>query len=348
MKQVFKPLLIMALISYFISTGCVYGESSSDEEILKSLGFDFVLDSKALVYKKNARGYYELGMGLAVDQSCFKVYPQKEIAGVFQKMLVRGLSCMKKVERGENVKRDLDSFVKLLSNRANLPKIECDKPLPDVAYAIGSSPGSSRNHPYIYLSQMGNKEFKEKPAFFQGVVFHELLHNIRYFHHPDDMEVTSACEECCFGEMTGDKKANACNICGGVYETISDPEYLKALLNWDGRFYGRLLVEENFTKALKDPVVVKEALFKEALMAFLKDLKNPMDEKMAFVLVDKILALEFEASEKDLKTLADNENAHRTRYLYYRLMAISARGQGNIKLEKEFQEKANGFRKKYL
>src|SRR6218665_3189471 len=98
---------------------------------------------------------------------------------------------------------------------------------------------------------MENKEFKEKPAFFQGVVFHELLHNIRYFHHPDDLEVTSACEECCFGEMTGEKKASACRVCGGVYERVSDPEYLKALLVWDGKFYGRLIVEENFAKAIK-------------------------------------------------------------------------------------------------
>lgn len=343
----FKHPFMALILSYFLSTTALYAQGQSDEEILKSLGFDFVLDSKALVSKKNAQGYYELGLGIAVDQSCFKLYPQKEIAVIFQKMLVRGLSCMKREERGENVKRDLESFQKLLSNRSNLSKLECDKPLPDTAYAIGSSPGSSRRHPYIYLSNMGNKEFKEKPAFFQGVVFHELLHNIRYFHHPDDMEVTSACEECCFGEMTGDKKLSACKICGGAYETISDPEYIKSLLVWDGRFYGRLIVEEQFDKALKDPVIVKEVQFKEAMESFLKDLNSPVESKKALEQVDRLLAFEFEAVEKELLALPETEISNRYRFLYYRLMAMAARSQGNLALEKAYKTKAEACRDKY-
>lgn len=342
------PGFLAIIISYFFSTTNAFGEKASDEELLKSLGFGFVLDSKALEMKQNTRGHYELGLGLAVDASCFKIYPKKEIAKEFQKMLTRGLACMKREEKGESVKRDLESFLKLLSNRSNLPKIECDKPLPDVAFAVGSSPGTSRNHPYIYLSRIGNEDFKKKPAFFQGVVFHELLHNIRYFHHPDDLEVTSACEECCFGEMTGEKKAEACKVCSGVYDRVDDPEYLRSLLRWDGRFYGRLLVEEQFAKAFKEPGILKEAFFAESLSAFLVDIKAPLPLKESLGLTEKILAYEYETVEKEMDSWPKEESSYRMQFLYFRLMAQAAKSQNNLFLERAFLEKASLARKKYL
>ncbi len=348
MDKLNKQLLALIVLSYFFGSGMNSSFAGADEELLKSLGFDFVVDSNATVSKKNTRGHYVLGMGLAVDESCFKLYPKKEIPAVFQKMLVKGLSCMKRAEVGSNVTRDLESFRKLLSNKSNLPKIECDKNIPDTAYAIGSSPGPSRNHPYIWLARMGNKEFIESAEFFQGVVFHELLHNIRYFHHPDDLEVTSGCEECCFGKMTGDKKAAACRVCGSAYETLDDPEYIKSLLVWDGKFYGRIIAEETFVKAFKDPSLLKSLHFKNALNAFLKEIKNPVKPEVGLLMADQIMAGEMEKVESVLKTLPDNENSHRARFFLYRLMSFSFQEKGDITQMKVYQAKAESFRKKYI
>ena len=348
MKKVSKQILVILILVILSGASGIDVYAGADEDLLNQMGFDFVVNSKAINSIKNSKNYYVLGMGLAVDASCFKIYPEKKLPKVLQQMLVRGLSCMKRVERGDNLARDLESFRKLLSNKNNLPKIECDKPLPDTAYAIGSSPGSSRNHPYIWLSSMGNKEFILDSKFFEGVIFHELIHNIRYFHHPDDLEVTSACEECCFGKMGEIQKEQACKICGGAYETLDDPEYIKSLLVWDGKFYGRILAEENFTKAMKDPALLKSQVFKNAVSALIAELKYVVKPERAFVLIEQIAAGEFEKVESELNVLPDQENAHRARFFFYRLMSTSVREKGNLAQAKIYQEKAESFRRKFL
>ncbi len=348
MNKIGKFFLFFLLISTMFVTGIDSSFAGSDVELLKSLGFDFVLDSAAKNSKKNSQGYNVFGMGIAVDDSCYKVYPKNKMPDVIQKMLVQGLACMKKVERGENSKRDIESFRKMLLNKANPPKLECDKDLPDSAFAIGSSPGHSRRHPYILLAAFANKKFSRETEFFQGVVFHEMLHNIRYFHHPDDLEVTSSCEECCFGKLDGAKKEAACRVCGGAFETLDDPDYIKSLLVWDGKFYGRVFAEEKFVKSYKDPAILKSLEFKNAVNAFVSEISNPVKSDKALVMIEQIAAGEFEKVEVVLKALPDIEGANRARFFFYRLMSFSMNQKGDLAQEKAYQALAESFRKKYI
>lgn len=341
MKHLFNYTLMLVTASYLVTSEFVHAQVVTDQQILTDLGFGFVTKDSSLKMKKNSRGYYEMGLGLSVDQSCFKIYPEKEIPKIFQQMLVKGLSCMKKNAVSESADRDLLSFKKLLTNKANLPKIECDKPLPDVAFAIGSSPGTSRNHPYIYLSKIGNEDFKKKPDFFKGVVFHELLHNIRYFHHPDDLEVTSACEECCFGEKTGESKAHACKICGGGFSDLKDPAYLKALIIWDATAYGRILSEEAFGRGES-----KSEIFQFAIKSFLKDVMSSLTYLNAKKIVLKLDTGVFDESALVKLTQSDGDN--RTRFLIYRMMAIKARQLNQINTESNYLAKAEAARQKYI
>lgn len=341
MKHVFNYLLIIIAISYLVRTESLQAQTVTDKKILNELGIGFITKESSLKMKKNSRGYYEMGLGLSVDQSCFKIYPQNIIPKIFQQMLVTGLSCMKKNAASENAARDLESFKKLLTNKSNLPKIECDKPLPDVAFAIGSSPGTSRNHPYIYLSKIGNEDFKLKPDFFKGVVFHELLHNIRYFHHPDDLEVTSACEECCFGEKKGESKTQACKICGGGFNDLKDPAYLRALIIWDASTYGRMLAEEAFGRG-----EVKSEMFQFAMKSFLLDINSSMKLKSAQAIVDKLSLGKFD--EAEIFKLSQSESDNRTRFFIYRMMAIKARELNQINAETNYLAKAELARQKYI
>lgn len=341
MKHLFNFLFIIFAISYLARTKDLHAQAVSDQQILADLGLDFISKESSLKMKKNSRGYFEMGLGLSVDQSCFKLYPEKELSKIFQEMLVTGLTCMKKNAVSEAALRDLKSFKELLSNKSNLTKIECDKPLPDVAFAIGSSPGSSRNHPYIYLSKIGNADFKLKPNFFKGVVFHELLHNIRYFHHPDDLEVTSACEECCFGEKNGASKAEACKVCGGGYNNLKDPNYLKALITWDAMSYGRILAEEGFSRG-----EIKSEIFLLAMKSFLLDVESTLTFKSAQSIVSKLSAGKFDESE--VIKLSQSEGDNRTRFFIYRLMAMKAQELNQVNDVALWRNKAEAARQKYI
>ncbi len=341
MKQLFNFLIIIFAISYLGRTQIAQAQVVTDQQILADLGLGFITKESSLVMKKNSRGYFEMGLGLSVDQSCFKIYSDKQLAKIFQQMLVTGLSCMKKNAVSDSALRDLESFKKLLTNKSNLPKIECDKPLPDVAFAIGSSPGTSRNHPYIYLSKIGNTDFKLKPNFFKGVVFHELLHNIRYFHHPDDLEVTSACEECCFGEKSGASKAEACKVCGGGYSDLKDPAYLKALITWDALSYGRILAEEGFSRG-----ELKSEIFLLAMKSFLIDVKSSLTFKSALSIVQKLSSGNFDESE--ILKLSQSDGDNRTRFFIYRLMAIKAHELNQVNNEALWRAKAEAARSKYI
>jgi hypothetical protein len=252
--------------------------------MLSKLSFCVLLFVTACAYNGNetpklpaGQDYLEVSTG-RVHRSCLVQFGRKLI-NVIEASRKDGMSCLRKLnsagpnknyqalERLFNSKKisyycneDFGRF-NALDAHASFDKSD-DKPL------------SGMFHPYVSI----NPAYVLKDAdvtgkaieseYLKSVLFHEYFHNLEYS-HVRNVEYAYACEECCFANAA--YKDAACKICSTNYKSMSDPEYLKDLINY--------AYQSKHLKSISPERSMRNALYlqpgnKENLIIFLKRQKS--------------------------------------------------------------------------
>jgi hypothetical protein len=179
-------------------------------------------------------GYYRSFYNLKIEEDCKKRMDVQKLEVFYRLTMAESSSCLSKLSVvSKNGLKHLQCFNQLFKNRDNPPKLLCGGwPFGEDVYAVGSFPGSSRRHPYLWLSPKITTMIQSNPEELKATLFHETLHNCGHT-HSEGIEVTYTCEECCFNQgLDPKKKESACRICAGVYQNENDPAYVRDLLFW--------------------------------------------------------------------------------------------------------------------
>lgn len=185
-------------------------------------------------------GYYKTAYNLKIEEDCNKRVKISDLEKFYRETMSEGTLCLSRLSNyGKLGDQNNACLLKLFEDKQNSPKILCGNwPFCKDIYAVGSFPGSSRRHPYLWLSPSTTVLMKTDPRELKATIFHEMLHNCGYT-HSEGIEVTYTCEECCFNKnLSKDKLASACKICAGKYDNEFDLAYQKDLINWSKDYPG--------------------------------------------------------------------------------------------------------------
>lgn len=330
----------MPFVYFLLAVAIALGTGPAAAAVMK--GFEFLDAASATQFgPPSIEGFRRAGSGIAVNDRCFELIPEQELGAELQTMLKDGISCMRAqsvVPGAGTVEADLKKMAALLLNSRRPPLLSCGVPLPENSYAVGSSPGFSRNHPYIYVGLWASDEFRADRRFFRGIVFHELLHNTRYRHHPNDIEVTSGCEECCFGKLAGEAVAAACRVCGGKYTKVDDPLYWAELFRWDAKYYGRILIEYGFAKRVKGKMT--QTLLERSLTAYAGATGISYSLADAAMMIQQLAAGKRAKAESFVSAVSDSSPDLPLRFLLLNLLAQRAIDDKDVKAAARYQDEA--------
>lgn len=252
-----RILLLLFFIQIFSPSlhaqDCVWERKSSLSAFERFTGsFDEILKAPNLHSKQ---GFAYIAKGVSAHESCFRNMGKDYFDKQVKAALKQGLSCLQNVAQNSAQnsaqsgpqKKDakvftlIDRFTKHFEDSGEGAKITCDESAGAWehvnAYASHSPQEEAfgkhqLRHPYILLNpkfkkgfgslSKGDESFEERE--FQGIVFHELIHNMG-FSHGEGQDLAYACEACCFGESG----ASACRLCEGGFKGARDPEYVYEL-----------------------------------------------------------------------------------------------------------------------
>ncbi|MBC7429753.1 MAG: hypothetical protein H7336_14145 [Bacteriovorax sp.] len=231
-----KVLLVLTSL-LFISS---YSFARDKVDCLSTPNFDFnkILDQISTGLGKTSLkdGFYLTGYNLKIDADCANRIKIPDLEKFYRNTMAEGTACMDRLTSsgiGKLGSVNNQCLVKLFENKSNPPKLLCGGwPFGNDIWAVGSFPGSSKRHPYLWLGPNITKLIKDDPMELKATIFHEMLHNCGYT-HSEGMEIPYTCEQCCFSnDLSADRKKSACNICGGKYSNEEDPAYIKDLFHW--------------------------------------------------------------------------------------------------------------------
>lgn len=196
--------------------------------------------SNTLSSTKPVNGYFLTSYNLKIEESCKERIPIKTLENFYRNTMSEGTLCLKNLSSiGNESLKNIACFEQLFADKSNPPKLLCGGwPFGKDIWAVGSFPGSSKRHPYLWLGPEISKLINTNPGELKATIFHEMLHNCGYI-HSEGIEIPYTCEECCFNNSLADsKKKSACNICAGKYQDPNDTEYVKELLSWSADYPG--------------------------------------------------------------------------------------------------------------
>jgi hypothetical protein len=181
-------------------------------------------------------GFYQTSYNLKIDADCTSRMKIADLEKFYRNTMAEGTACLDRLTKsgvGNLGSVNNACLMKLFEDKTNPPKLLCGGwPFGKEIFAVGSFPGSSKRHPYLWLGTEIVKLYKAKPLELKATIFHEMLHNCG-FTHSEGMEIAYTCEQCCFADdITKDQKQSACNICGGKYSSEADPKYIAELFQW--------------------------------------------------------------------------------------------------------------------
>ncbi len=308
MKKLYQILQNSVLFISLLSIQSQWTYAANEIVCDKQIEFDFEKEIKKIgdvlskVTLKN--GFYQTGYNLKIDEDCSKRVKISELEKFYRATMAEGTMCLSKLSQyGKLGNENNACLLKLFEDKQNPPKILCGGwPFCKDIYAVGSFPGSSKRHPYLWLSPSTTQLMKTDPRELKATIFHEMLHNCG-FTHSEGIEVTYTCEECCFNKsLSKDKLASACKICAGKYENEYDIEYQKDLINWSKDYpgWGKDMRQQVYMAATKSKSL-------ESFNLLLDQVTQDASEREALTLIfkspdensKKKLALEFEEKFKN-------------------------------------------------
>lgn len=200
-------------------------------------------------------GYYLTDYNLKIESDCNSRMPIKKISAFYSETMKEGRACLTNLSSQGGIGPQINScFDQLFADKKNPPKLLCGGwPFGKEIGAVGSFPGSSKRHPYLWLGPRLSELVQSNPNELRAIMFHEMIHNCGYL-HSEGLEIAYTCEECCFNKkLPLDKKESACRICAGKYENEFSLDYQKDLLKWsqDYKTWGRDMRRSVFMAANK-------------------------------------------------------------------------------------------------
>lgn len=230
--------------------GCE-GERESLIEYFRAFadGFEDTLDA--------SRNEYTKAKGLSIHKSCYKNFKGEFFNELAYGALEKGLACAGELaQRAQNQRRPAEVFTLLRKFKAHLEQEEST-----IGVACGDDSVSWENvralasfeeqedfgkygldHPFILLNPSMKKGWfntikddkgKLKKREVQGILFHEMTHNMGY-DHGAGLDLGYGCETCCFQEgLNADSPA--CRVCEGSYRGELDPSYIRDLALMEGK-----------------------------------------------------------------------------------------------------------------
>ncbi|EPZ52123.1 hypothetical protein M902_2414 [Bacteriovorax sp. BAL6_X] len=220
----------------------------SYESFLNSISsLDNLISDFDPILEKLNNGFYEFTPGVKIHKSCLDNFGNDNFETLMRNSLDKGMSCLSELgtnNKETGAKGEIANIINLLniqlSGKVKPTSIMCNQKDYSwdgtIAFAsVGSNRHKSYgvNGPFIslnpkmksgFLNSIKNGPPKDE---LEGVVFHELLHNLGY-RHGHGVDVSYGCEVCCFSDNKS-AKASACNICLGAYDPKNeiDPNYLR-------------------------------------------------------------------------------------------------------------------------
>lgn len=292
-------IIISTSFSFARETDCSFVNGKPKVE-------DFFLSIENVIANtKPVNGYVLTSYNLKIEENCKERIPLKDLENFYRITMSEGVQCLKNLSQGPEGQKNIKCFETLFADKENPPKLMCGGwPFGKDIYAVGSFPGSSKRHPYLWLSPDTSKLIKSNPKELKATIFHEMLHNCGYI-HSEGIEVPYTCEECCFNNsLAADKKKNACNICAGKYQDDKDPQYVAELLGWSkdypgwGRDMRTKVVYDAIDKKSNDNMaqILNETLLtisqkKELTEILFSNDKKLIKEKLKIFLGDKSAAI---------------------------------------------------------
>ena len=186
-----------------------------------------------------------------VHESCIDKWGKSTTKRMISNVFKKGISCLENLAQ-KKINNESVPEVYLILNRFNLHQQGKLKPTSLICHEVkgdwkrSRAKSSSReylsegmrltpeglaeiHHPFITVSpEIENGLFgfnmKLNENELTGIIFHELIHNYGFL-HGDGIDLSYACETCCFeGNMKA--KEVACRVCTGAYTTDDDANYL--------------------------------------------------------------------------------------------------------------------------
>lgn len=200
-------------------------------------------------------GFYLDDKNLKIETDCKERLPVRELSRFYHQTMQDGKKCLKDLSTSGPVGEQIIScFDQLFADQGNPPKLLCGSwPFGKEIGAVGSFPGSSKRHPYLWLGPKLPDLYRHNPQELKSIIFHEMIHNCGYL-HSEGLEIAYTCEECCFNKiLPSDRKDSACRICSGKYENEFSLDYQRDLLNWSQGYktWGRDMRRSVFMAATK-------------------------------------------------------------------------------------------------
>jgi len=188
-------------------------------------------------------GFYRTAYNLRIEESCKERLPIARLERFYRETMAKGEACLQRLApQGPAARENLACLARLFQDQQNPPKILCGGwPFGNDITAVASFPGSSKRHPYLWLSPQVTGLMTSDPNELAATIFHESLHNCGHI-HSEGIEITWTCEDCCFGDkLTDSRRKSACRICQGDYPDENNVGYGRDLINWS-RGYQNLSV----------------------------------------------------------------------------------------------------------
>lgn len=240
--------------------------------------FENFANSFTTVLNYTRDDFTNIDYNLSIHKSCYKNFKSEKFNKYAKNAVTRGLSCLSEIaKKSKSLKGRaevfnlLDMFKIHFERGENNIEFACNEDSVSwrSANAYGShSPGpafgkNQLKHPFVIINPsfrndwLGNVERNSRDYSdekFQGVLFHEMIHNMGY-RHGVGLDLSYACEGCCFsgeklevGEIT--KSDNlACKLCVGNYKDETDEQYMEDMAKFEaGResyAFVELIVEKN-------------------------------------------------------------------------------------------------------
>ncbi|WP_146037757.1 hypothetical protein [Halobacteriovorax sp. DA5] len=244
----------------------------SYESFLKSINSldDLISDFDPILLKLN-NGFYEFTPGVQIHKSCLENFGDDNFETLMRNSLDKGMSCLSELgtnNKETGAKAEIANIINLLniqlSGKVKPTSVICHQN--DYSWQgtiANASVGNNKlknlgvDGPYVSLNPKMKSGFlnsiKNGPPRdeLEGIVFHELLHNLGY-RHGHGIDVSYGCEVCCFSDKKSAKVA-ACNICLGGYDPKNeiDPNYLRdmaTLSSETGLVSAELFIYKNISR----------------------------------------------------------------------------------------------------
>lgn len=256
-------------------------------------------------------GFYLDSKNLKIESDCNERIPVRDLSRFYHQTMSEGRKCLDtlSIETKSKPKINL-CFDQLFADRTNPPKLLCGSwPFGKEIGAVGSFPGSSKRHPYLWLGPKSTELYLSNHKELKSIIFHEMIHNCGYL-HSEGIELAYTCEECCFNnKLSVSKKESACRICSGIYSDEFNLDYQRDLLNWSRAYvtWGRDMRRSVFMAATKNKnidsfeLLLSEIIISEKEKGTLRTLfltPNKPQQQNLIAEFEKLFAASLEKNEK--------------------------------------------------